>query len=682
MFGSALRTARIIAFLIIAFISPFDTVIFAAETPQAAATLEEVVVTATRDSEETRKIPASVTVITSAEIAKSGATTVVDALKSVAGVNFRTSSGNSSQAQIDLRGFGENGFGKTLVLLDGKRLNRPDMSSVNWLEIPLVDVERIEIVRGGGSVLYGDAAIAGTINVITRKGTGALKGAVSAMGGSYGLHDEKVGVSGAAADLSYALDAENQQIDGYRKRSAFSSRGGGANVDYAIGEHLDVSGGVIFNRSDFEMPGYLTKEQMAQDRRQFQPGHNDDDVRDDNIDADATATILFAQAGKMETNLLYKRRLIATNFVSFGSFSDVAIDTYGITPRYVLSGDLAGFDNKLTIGVDFYRETLEKKSFADRERNTLLSQAKLHRNTLGIYLRDEFNLRRDLILALGARTERARVDGCETDTTPSILFDKSKDHDGSAYEAGLTYLLGEKGKVYARVTTLYRYPFLDEQASYYGSAWADGFNESLEAEKGVSYEAGVQFYPLPALQVGISAYFTDMRDEIAYVVDPVTWVGTNVNLDKTRHQGIETNFRYEKDGILCLFGNLTWRDAKFREGAYSGKHIPLVPGVMANAGADIGLPFHITLRPEVRFVGKCYLGGDNANAADELNDYTLVDVFLLYKPQRLNPKISLFAGVENLTDVKYVTLGYDWGTIQAFYPSPEITFKGGMTIEF
>ena len=91
----------------------------------------EVVVTATRDTQEIRKTPANVTVITAEEISNSGATTVVEALDKLESIRFRTYSGNSAQAQIDMRGFGgENPFGKTLVMLDGRRMNRTDMSAI------------------------------------------------------------------------------------------------------------------------------------------------------------------------------------------------------------------------------------------------------------------------------------------------------------------------------------------------------------------------------------------------------------------------------------------------------------------------------------------------------------------------------------------------------------------------
>jgi len=156
----------------------------------AIVTMEEVVVTATRDTQEIRKAQANVSVITADEIEKSGATTVVEVLDKLESIQFRTYSGNSSQSQIDMRGFGgDNPFGKTLILIDGRRLNRTDMASINWLQMPINTIEKIEVVRGSGSVLYGDAAIGGVINIITKKGKGEPKFNASVLAGSYGLND-------------------------------------------------------------------------------------------------------------------------------------------------------------------------------------------------------------------------------------------------------------------------------------------------------------------------------------------------------------------------------------------------------------------------------------------------------------------------------------------------------------
>ena len=363
-------------------------------------TMGEVVVTATRDTQEIRKAPANVTVITAEEIEKSGATTIVEALDKLESIQFRTSSGNSSQAYIDMRGIGgDNPYGKTLVMLDGRRLNRTDMASINWMEIPVDTIEKIEIVRGPGSVLYGDAAIGGVINIITKKGKGEPKFNASVLAGSYGLNDERVGVTGATGKWTYAVNGENNFNFGYRDRSKYSAQGGGFDVGYSANDLLNVSLGVSFNKTDYQMPGALTKEQMEQDRRQYQPSagpwspaHSDDDGSDKYTNVNLGIKSFWGTWGQLEINFLYGKKDLQMNMASWYFYSDTNADTYGITPKYILAKEIFGFDNKVIVGVDYYNEPYKKDFFGDRERTTKSSTADFKRESMGYYIRDEFSI--------------------------------------------------------------------------------------------------------------------------------------------------------------------------------------------------------------------------------------------------------------------------------------------------
>jgi len=652
-----------------------------AEEGESEVTLEEIVVTATGNVEEVRKIPAHVTVITAEEIEAVGAVSVVDVLDGLAGINFRTSSANPSQAQVDMRGFGENGFGRTLVLLDGRKLNRPDMSSVNWLQIPISNVERLEIIRGASSVLYGDCALAGVINIITKTGSGKPEAEASIIAGSYGLHDERVSVSGSGERFTYALNGENQESSGYRERSKFSSKGAGFDVGYDAKDYLNVSAGVSLNRTDFEMPGCLTKDEMEKDRRQYQPGHSDDDSSNDYINTDLRIEYISENLGIFTANLAYGNKKIETNTPAWFSYNNLDIDTVGLTPRYELEGSVLGHANKLTLGTDYYQETLDKEKFNSRGRDSMTFVADMTRNSLGCYVRDEFNLAGNLILGAGYRMERVTLEGDETDLSTGLkAFDSEKVHKGEAYETSLTYLLREKGKVFVSYAKVFRIPFLDEQVSYYGFAGLDAFHTDIEKETGTSVEIGTRFYPLENLDVGLTLFRIDMEDEIAY--NGVT--GKNENMDKTRHEGLELSFSCQPDRRIAVSGNFTYQNTAFTEGANRDREIPLVPEKMANLKMDISLPCDLVLSPKMQYVGTCYLGNDRDNSSGQLDDYTLFDVFLFYRPVTDNLRVSVFFGIENLTDEKYSTMGYEgsWGGSDTYYPSPGVTVKGGISIGF
>ena len=133
--------------------------------------LGRIVVTPYRYEESLDNAVANVTVLTSKDIKNSGASQVIDVLRSVPGISVRDYYGNGTQANVDMAGFGEQSLLNVLVLVDGRWVNSIDLSGVDWTQIPLGNVDRIEVIHGGsGSVLYGDNASSGVINIITKTG--------------------------------------------------------------------------------------------------------------------------------------------------------------------------------------------------------------------------------------------------------------------------------------------------------------------------------------------------------------------------------------------------------------------------------------------------------------------------------------------------------------------------------
>ena len=665
------------------------------KTVDTAMSMPEVVVTATRDRQEIRKTPANVTVITAEDITKTGATTVIEALDKLESIQFRTYSGNASQALIDMRGFGgDNPYGKTLIMLDGRRLNRTDMASINWLQIPVNTIERIEIVRGPGSVLYGDAAIGGAINIITKKGKGEPQFNISGLAGSYGLHSERLGVTGATGKWTYAVNGENNFGSGYRERSQYSSQSGSFDFGYSANDLLNVSLGGSFNKSDYQMPGALTRAQMEQDRRQYQPAiplyfmkaHDNDDGVDKYTNINLNIKSFWGAWGQLEINLLYGNKDLQMNMASWFSYnySDTQADTYGITPKYILEKEIFGFPNKVIIGLDYYREPYRKDIFSDRERTAKLSSADFIRESIGYYIRDEFRITKNLIFSAGSRLEQTNIKGSNIDSAaPANNFSNEKSYSADSYEAGLTWLWGQKSKVFAKYATVYRIPFIDEVASF--SGFGGVFLTDLEKEKGTSWEFGTEFYPINDLKIGLTFFRTDMEDEVEYIYNPLTFTGRNRNTGKTRHSGAESSFSYLWPQYLKIYGNYTYHLATFEDGANNKKDMPLVPRQMVNAGLEIYLPYNLTLKPEIRYVADAFLSGDSDNNTEKLESYTLLNCYLYYKPTRGKATLTAFIGADNIADVKYSSFGIDfaqYGMVNFYYPMPGRSFKGGISFEF
>ena len=187
-------------------------------TQSAATEIPAVLVSATRSEQSTLTTPASITVISRQQIDDSGAGNVVDVLRGQGGVQINDLYGDGSRATVGMRGFGETAGSNTLVLVDGRRLNNPDIAPPDLNSVALDDVERIEIVQGSAGVLFGDQAVGGVINIITRK-PGAQRHSLKLSAGSY----NNVAVHGATSQalangVNYLLSVDLRDTDNYRRK--------------------------------------------------------------------------------------------------------------------------------------------------------------------------------------------------------------------------------------------------------------------------------------------------------------------------------------------------------------------------------------------------------------------------------------------------------------------------------
>src|SRR5712691_627663 len=220
----------ITGFLAGCFISCFISVSSAQE--------DAVVITAPRFPEDVRRLPASVTVITAEDISKSAARTIPELLNEQVGFTMKDLFGNNaSNTSIDLRGFGATGPQNTLILLDGRRLNDFDLSGVQWSAIPLSSIERLEILRGTGAVLYGDNASAGVVNIVTRSPL-RQGNAVEAFGraGSYRTLEGQLSGSFATDRLGVNGSMYGYSSDGYRVNNRNEQQNNTLNARLALGE--------------------------------------------------------------------------------------------------------------------------------------------------------------------------------------------------------------------------------------------------------------------------------------------------------------------------------------------------------------------------------------------------------------------------------------------------------------
>ena len=626
-------------------------------------TLEEVVVTATRDAEEIRKVPANVTVITQEEIAQSNAENVVDLLKDQVDVVVRDYYGNGKTASVDIRGFGETANLNVLVLVDGRRVNDIDLSGVDWSQIPIDQVERIEILRGSGSVLYGDNATGGVINIITKRPSKPFSVHAEAVGGSYGYYRGAASVGGTWGPLSAILNASYQDTDGYRENGFLRAKDIGGKIIYDLNENISFNLNGSFHQDDQGLPGGLPKAIYEVDRRATLAPN--DKAKTDDWYLSLGTKAKFRDFGRFEMNLSYRSREINDHFQSYFFEDNRNLTTWAVTPRYIFEKPLWTLPNKLIFGLDFYSS--DSNVFSQSAFGS--NRVGVTKQSTGFYLLDEVSILNNLILSLGFREEWVAYDLFQ-----DVPRFKDKTHENEpAWNVGLNYLFGPQSSAYLSVKRSFRFPVTDELIQFFPVFQV---NPGMKPQTGYQYEAGVRHAFTDQIEANLTLFWIETHDEIFF--NPVTF--TNENFPKTRRQGIEVGAKAKPLQWLSLWGNYSYINPTLQQRPYSGNTIPGVPMNKGSIGADFNVWKGLSFNARATFVGSRYLISDWNNRVDKLDGYYTIDAKLSYSWKGL----KAFVGVNNLTNKKYA----EWavtnaaGTNQLFYSSPERNFFGGISYTF
>ena len=630
---------------------------------QEEVTLEEVVVTATRDIQEIRKVPANVTVITREEIERSYAQTTTDLLRNQVGVVVRDFIGNGKAVSVDIRGFGETGPLNTLVLVDGRRVNEIDLSGVDWTQIPLDQIERIEIVRGSGSVLYGDNAVGGVINIITKKPEKPFSADGNIQVGSYQYHKESSSVSGKWGPLSAILNAGYTGTEGYRNNGFLRARDIGGKIIYDLSDHLSLRLSGSFHSDDSGLPGGLPEPVFELNRRAtLSPS---DKAETDDGYANFGVKAKLGDFGRVEGDLSYRHREVADFFRSF-SFEDKRnLDTWGFTPKYILEKPLWIFPNKLISGFDFYdsdSDVFSESTFFGPNR------LEVKKRSTGLYLLDELSLLEELILSLGYRHEWVKYDLFQE---VPMAKDRLRDSE-PAWNAGLDFLFGKRSSAFLSVKRSFRYPVSDELIQFFPVFQV---NPNIKAQTGYHYEGGIRYSLTDQIEGNLTLFWIDTRDEIFF--NPLTF--SNENLSKTRRQGIEVGKTFRPFPWLLVWGNYGYTLPRIRSSSFSGNDIPGVPRHKGSIGTDLSPGKGFQFNARANFVGSRHFISDFSNQVGRLDGYYTLDAKISYTWKGF----KAFAGVNNILNHKYS----EFGVINAigtpfFYASPERNFIGGISYIF
>lgn len=635
---------------------------------QTATEIPAVLVSGARTEQSSLTIPASITVISRQQIDASGAMHVIDVLRGQGGVQIKDLYGDGSRATVDMRGFGDTASSNTMVLVDGRRLNNPDIGSPDLNSVALDDVERIEIVQGSAGVLFGDQAVGGVINIITRK-PGRLKHVLKLSVGSYNA----VSVHGATSQaldngVNYRVSLDVRESDNYRDNNELSYLNGFGKLGY------DYSSGSVFAElqyidNDLNTPGALFASEVETDRKQANQSFASDYSNAKTTVGRIGLVQELSNNWSFESEVTH-RKTDGDFRISFAGGAP-STDNYTqnrkvqeFTPRFI--GVVPALNNTLlTIGVDaveseYDLSTIFGDQFNDQSQRSLYAQAIMPVDIVDI--------------TIGVR--HASVDNDLRDVNPFGAVYPSGvkiEDDVTVGTLGFAIQADENWRVLLRADQNYRFAKVDE---FLQPALTPASTPiELKTQEGLSLETGLE-WSQGSHTAKIIIYNLKLENEITY--DPTVGAfGANINLDDTERTGLITSAYWKATQNLGFSASYTYTDAEVTKGFAKGKNIPLVAEHSALLSTDYAISDSWQVFGEVVAISDRVLGGDFDNMFDKLPGYGVFNVKAEYHVSDFT-----FSGrVNNLLNKEYADvgqLGYDpnvgFSPGEAYYPSPEINF--------
>ena len=628
---------------------------YAADAPAPVSELSPVVVTATRFPDVQRQFPVGVTVITEADIRNSTASTVPELLRMLPGVQTRDLSGTPN-LQVDLRGFGIFGDQNTLVLLDGQRISEMEQLTVNWSAIPLDSIERIEVMRGSGAVLYGAGATGGTINIITKAATANTRGGFLEGGvGSYGTRDVRIGANIAGERAGLRLTMAHRESDGYRDNNAL--RIDSAQLDWRYtGDHgaLTLKAGADDQRS--ELPGSISEAQIAANRKQAALPGDFALLSGGYLNLGGSMRL---GGGEIAANLSYRKKDTDSSFfVAFPFRNNVQTESrqWLFTPRAKLPYQLGGTNNTLVAGID-----VEDWDFQGNAGPSVVGRPQATQRSDALYFQNTTVFSGGTSLAIGVRGQRVTY-GVSDPANATLLAERKRNLD--AYELALRQPLGGAWAAYGKIGSSFRVPNVNDNYSLFTATV-----NLLEPQTARDREIGLESVSSTA-RYRLALYDIELDNEI--LLDPVTF--TNRNLPPTQRRGVETEARWQFASGFDLSAGYTYAEAEFRSGSFggtpiAGNDVPLVPRHAASLGAGWKFMPKARVDAALRYTGEQRYDGDELNTFNQkMPAYTVIDLKLAYD----QADWRFTAGIQNLFNEHYFSYGLFTGfpTYSAL-PAPE-----------
>ncbi len=592
--------------------------VFAAEADLPKPLMDEVVVTATRMAEPLSKASASVAVVTAEEIAARGATRLDEVLQDVVGLHVVSSGPAGSLSSASIRG---SEASQVLVLIDGVRLNSPQNGQfdLNQLPVALNEIERVEVLRGAASALYGSNALGGVINIITRS---PQETPSTQVGWTEGERDTRI-INGSTSrqlgDFRYRLGAESQESDGYRKNSDYDQYTVNGLFGYSPAEAVDIE------LSAFHL-----------DYKSSIPGSDSWPSPDAEQEDKRTVTSLRVAAPVGPVNLIargiYEHH--RNDYRDPGGWSPInethKIDTYGA--EILAEKDYAG--QTFLLGGDYYRDELDSTNIGDEDQE--------HGAVFGQYQTD---LMPTLTLLLGLR------------------YDIHSDFDNElSPRAALHADLTDSTRVRLSASRAFRAPTLNDL--YWPADFFSKGNPDLDPETAWEYELALDQTLGDRGRVSMAGFLRDAEDLISWQPDEF-FVYSPVNVNDARIWGVEVDGQFALCRFATIGGNYTYLHPKDRD---TDEYLLGKPRHETHGFVALKPFENTTLRLDGRYL-RYY-----PEATRKDKDYFVADLALTHAIILGEVAIDATVSVKNLFDKDYEA--------NPGYPMPPRELFAGLTASF
>lgn len=642
---------------------------------------DDVVVTATRRPVSAGNIHSSVTVIGPEELALSAAKNVDDVLRSHAGLNFWGSDiAYGGFRAATMRGLGgSNNQGRSLILVDGMPINDTWDGNVAWSQIAKEDVERIEIVRGPASALYGGSAMGGVINIITKMPAKKPFGFLAK--GGYGSLERFVGygnISGKLQEgrIGYYLSGKKDINSGYKAVSDYDG-------EYEADTDRDIDNvmGKLCYFPDANSDITLSASYFSEERNR---GFKYSKTNPREVEKLNTTYRRNVSDGlSMLTSIYYQHNDQTTEFDSRDHSSQSGIENYDkpfygviFQPSYALTTW-----NTLTAGFEYKHNELKHHRTSYGRSGTTYQDTLGKQEYFGLYVQDEAFLLNDrLVVSLGGRMDWwHNFDGAysESGTDDPVDQDYASKHWSSFNpKLGSAFHLSANSTLRGAVGTGYRAP---TPARMYanlrrGNRIIEG-NPDLDPEKLVSYEIGLDHRFGGFAAIHLTTYYTDAEDLISSrtIIEGELQKYANIGEVSTKGLEIETTFNLHR--FWRGYANFTYNESKIEKDEETpdneGNWLEHSPKITSNFGLTFDCPDWLTATLQARFVDSMY--NDNENT-EELDSYWTMD----FKASRkILDMATLALTLENIFNTKY-----EWQCYTTVYEGPGILAMLELTVEF